>query len=152
SVNRQLHIVSNGVQSTDFSRVVTEPRAVATGSSRRSSESQHDPVATARGTDTQDPTKVGTLNTRARSTDSSRWSHHRQKGPTKVGTLTLGVRVPTSVGSLTTLDVEADPVAVLPMRLNSDAPSDLVILKNGGVSPLAFAPTVPFRTFTVTST
>src|SRR5207302_1071734 len=82
SVNRQLHIVSNGVQSTDFSRVVTEPRAVATGSSRRSSETQHDPVATARGTDTQDPTKVGTLNTRARSTDSSRLSHHRQKGPT----------------------------------------------------------------------
>src|SRR6184192_90701 len=56
----------------------------------------------ARGSDTQDPTKVGTLNTRARSTDFSRWSHHRQKGPTKVGTLTPGVRVPTSVGSLTT--------------------------------------------------
>src|SRR5205823_2715069 len=35
SVNRQLHIVTNGVQSTDFSRTVasvSEPRAVATGS------------------------------------------------------------------------------------------------------------------------
>src|SRR5205807_3795426 len=35
SVNRQLHIVSNGVQSTDSSRAVapvSEPRAVATGS------------------------------------------------------------------------------------------------------------------------
>src|SRR5207253_1551169 len=174
SVNRQLHIVSNGVQSTDSSRAVapvSEPRAVATGSRVTNPQSairnpqSTDPVASttpsglpawgtrsARGTDTQDPTKVGTLNTRARSTNSSRWSHHRQKGPTKVGTLTPGVRVPTSVGSLTTLDVEADPVALLPMRLNSDALSDLVILKRGGVSPLAIAPTVPLATFEVNST
>src|SRR5207302_6005021 len=98
--------------STDSSRAVapvSEPRAVATGS-RVTNPQSTDPVASTtpsglpawgtrsvRGTDTQDPTKVGTLNTRARSTNSSRWSHHRQKGPTKVGTLTPGVRVPTSV-------------------------------------------------------
>ena len=38
------------------------------------------------------------------------------------------------------------------MRLNSDALSDLVILKRGGVSPLAIAPTVPLATFEVNST
>src|SRR5439155_6067538 len=70
----------------------------------------------------------------------------------KVGTLTPGVRVPTSVGSLTTLDVEADPVAVLPMRLNADALSDLVILKQGGQSALAIAQTAPLATFTVNQT
>src|SRR5438094_103318 len=83
SVNRQLHIVSNGVQSTDSSRAVapvSEPRAVATGSSVTNPQSairnprSTDPVASttpsglpawgpqsARGTDTQDPTKVETL-------------------------------------------------------------------------------------------
>src|SRR5207248_2255052 len=64
------------------------------------------------------------------------------KSPTKVGTLTPGARVPTSVGSLTTLDVEGEPAAVLPMRLNMDAFSDLVILKRGGESPLATSMTI----------
>src|SRR5207253_9028707 len=61
SVNRQLHIVSNGVQSTDSSRAVapvSEPRAVATGSvdcGLRIADCgfvTRDPVATARGSDT----------------------------------------------------------------------------------------------------
>src|SRR2546430_10548444 len=51
--NHQLHIVSNVVQSTDFSRAVTVPRAVAIGpsdnpqSATRNPQS-NDPVATAR--------------------------------------------------------------------------------------------------------
>src|SRR5439155_19691323 len=70
----------------------------------------------ARGSDTQDPTKVGTLNT------------------------------------VTTLDVEGELAAVLPMRLNMDAFSDLLILKNGGEAPITAAMTVAAHTFTVNST
>src|SRR6185436_16717104 len=50
------------------------------------------------------------------------------------------------------LAVEGEPVAVLPMRLNMDALSDLVILKRGGESSLAAALTAPTATFTVNST
>ena len=71
-------------------------------------------VASARGSDTQSPTEVGTLNT------------------------------------VTTLDVEADPVAVLPMRLNSDGLSDLVMLKSSA-SPLAVSLSAAARSFTVNS-
>src|SRR5439155_4926523 len=70
----------------------------------------------ARGSDTQDPTKVGTLNT------------------------------------VTTLDVEGELAAVVPMRLNMDAFSDLLILKNGGEAPITAAMTVAAHTFTVNST
>ncbi len=50
------------------------------------------------------------------------------------------------------LAVEGEPVAVLPMRLNLDALSDLVLLKRGGESPLAAAMTAPTATFTVNNT
>jgi VCBS repeat protein len=50
-----------------------------------------------------------------------------------------------------TLDVEDAPVAVLPMRLNGDALSDLVILKRGP-DPLAVALTAPMTTFKVMNT
>jgi hypothetical protein len=62
-----------------------------------------------------------------------------------------GVRVIVQDPWLVTLDVADAPVAVLPMRLNADALSDLVILKNGP-NPLAVAPTAPMHIFTVNST
>jgi hypothetical protein len=49
------------------------------------------------------------------------------------------------------LYAESEPVAALPMRLNSDALSDLVILKRGS-SAQAVAMTQPMATFTVTNT
>lgn len=49
------------------------------------------------------------------------------------------------------LDVTGELVAALPMRLNEDALSDLVILKEGGHS-LAVAMTAPLATFTVNET
>lgn len=49
------------------------------------------------------------------------------------------------------LDTEGELVAVLPMRLNADALSDLVILK-GGPSSLTVAVTASSSTFTVNST
>ena len=51
-----------------------------------------------------------------------------------------------------TLAVEGEPVAVLPLRLNADALSDLVILKRGGASALAATLTAPTATFTVNRT
>jgi CSLREA domain-containing protein/uncharacterized repeat protein (TIGR01451 family) len=51
----------------------------------------------------------------------------------------------------TILDVEGAPVAVLPMRLNVDALSDLVILREGSSAP-AVALTAPLVTFVVNST
>jgi len=56
-----------------------------------------------------------------------------------------GRRIPIS------MDVDGTPVAVLPMRLNSDALSDLVVLKDSP-SGLAVAMTAPMATFTVTNT
>lgn len=50
-----------------------------------------------------------------------------------------------------TLDVEGEPVAVLPMRLNEDILSDLVVLRNGNSVPTV-ALTVAAMTFTVTNT
>ncbi len=49
------------------------------------------------------------------------------------------------------LDVEGDPVAVMPMRLNNDALSDLVILRTGHSAP-SVAETAPVSTFAVTNT
>ncbi|MFL6213806.1 MAG: BACON domain-containing protein [Blastocatellia bacterium] len=48
-------------------------------------------------------------------------------------------------------DVEGDAVAVLPMRLNSDALDDLVVLRNGA-SQASVLMTAPLQTFTVTNT
>jgi hypothetical protein len=55
-------------------------------------------------------------------------------------------RVPTAV-----LDVDDAPLAVLPMRLNSDALSDLVLLRKGQSAPSVVL-TTPTATFTVTTT
>jgi VCBS repeat protein/all-beta uncharacterized protein/S-layer family protein len=49
------------------------------------------------------------------------------------------------------LDAESQPVAALPMRLNGDALSDLVVLKAGQISP-AVVMTQAVATFTVTNT
>jgi uncharacterized repeat protein (TIGR01451 family) len=49
------------------------------------------------------------------------------------------------------LDVEGEPVAVLPMRLNTDALDDLVILRDGASLPSVLM-TAPLTTFTVTNT
>ncbi|HET9530984.1 MAG TPA: BACON domain-containing carbohydrate-binding protein [Blastocatellia bacterium] len=49
-----------------------------------------------------------------------------------------------------TLDVEGHPIATLPMRLNPDALSDLVMLKTGSAG-ITVATTQPNLTFTVTS-
>jgi PKD repeat protein len=49
------------------------------------------------------------------------------------------------------MSADSEPVAALPMRLNSDALSDLVILKRGSSAPSA-AMTQPMATFTVTNT
>jgi conserved repeat domain len=49
------------------------------------------------------------------------------------------------------LDVEGEPAAVLPMRLNSDGLDDLVILRDGASLPSVLL-TAPLTTFTVTNT
>jgi hypothetical protein len=49
------------------------------------------------------------------------------------------------------LDVEGAPVAVLPMRLNVDGLSDLVMLEEGSSVPVAIV-TAPLNTLTVTTT
>ncbi len=49
------------------------------------------------------------------------------------------------------LDVTGEPVAVLPMRLNSDALSDLVVLRQNAAAP-SFVVSAPTATFTVTTT
>ena len=49
------------------------------------------------------------------------------------------------------LDVEGGPVAVLPMRLNADALSDLVLLYDGGSTPVVVK-TAAASVFTVTTT
>ncbi|HEX5731410.1 MAG TPA: BACON domain-containing carbohydrate-binding protein [Blastocatellia bacterium] len=49
------------------------------------------------------------------------------------------------------LDVTGEPVAVLPMRLNGDAFSDLVVLNHNSTAP-SVALTAPLLTFTVTTT
>lgn len=46
------------------------------------------------------------------------------------------------------LEVEGEPVTVLPMRLNKDALSDLVVLRKGSSDP-SFIITAPLRIFTV---
>ncbi|MBI1761407.1 MAG: hypothetical protein HYR56_08230, partial [Acidobacteria bacterium] len=50
------------------------------------------------------------------------------------------------------LETAGQPVAALPMRLNADGLSDLVLLTQGGPNALVFATSAPLRTFTVNST
>jgi hypothetical protein len=69
-----------------------------------------------------------------------------------LGSSTTHPFTPSPLHPLTvSLDTEGAPVAVLPMRLNVDALSDLVILKEGQGGP-AVALTAPLLTFTVDST
>ena len=51
------------------------------------------------------------------------------------GVRTLSARTFSSSASSSALEVAGDPVAVLPMRLNSDALSDLVVLRSGSITP-----------------
>ena len=53
--------------------------------------------------------------------------------------------------ALVSLDVLGEPVAVLPMRLNSDAISDLVVLRQNSTAP-SIVVSAPAATFTVTTT
>jgi len=57
-------------------------------------------------------------------------------------------KISESVGAL---DLTGEPLAVLPLRLNSDALSDLAILQTGGLA-LTFERTASQTTFTVTNT
>jgi uncharacterized repeat protein (TIGR01451 family) len=60
-------------------------------------------------------------------------------------------RLQASGAQLESLDIEDEPTAVLPMRLNADALNDLVILENGHSAP-TMTITQPLATFTVTNT
>ena len=55
------------------------------------------------------------------------------------------------IGGSTTLSAVGEPVAVLPMQLNADALSDLVVLLRGESAPVVLA-TAPVDTFLVTNT
>lgn len=57
----------------------------------------------------------------------------------------------TTVDEIVTLDVETSPLAILPMRLNSDALTDLVVLRQGSATP-SIVMTSPAQTFVVNST
>ncbi|MBI3951810.1 MAG: hypothetical protein HY314_15280 [Acidobacteria bacterium] len=62
---------------------------------------------------------------------------------------------PITKNAVVSLDTDGSPVAALPMRLNADVLSDLVILKGGethGSNGPAVVLTMPLRTFTVTNT
>jgi len=50
------------------------------------------------------------------------------------------------------LDVDGEPLAVLPMRLNADALSDLVVLNRGVGAPIAALMTHPVATYSVDNT
>ena len=51
-----------------------------------------------------------------------------------------------------TLQVDAEPLDVLPMRLNSDAMADLVVLRSSTGPAVAVTPSLPASIFTVTNT
>lgn len=53
--------------------------------------------------------------------------------------------------NIASLELTGEPLAILPLRLNSDALGDLAILQTGGRA-LTFAQTAPQATFTVTNT
>jgi len=67
------------------------------------------------------------------------------------GTQATGKEQRATDNRLVSLDVEGGPVAALPMRLNEDARSDLVILRAGHSKPAALV-TTAVATFTVTNT
>ncbi|MBK8312701.1 MAG: right-handed parallel beta-helix repeat-containing protein [Acidobacteria bacterium] len=52
---------------------------------------------------------------------------------------------------IVSLEITGEPAAVLPMRLNADALSDLVVLKDGGETSLTVSPSAPMKIFTVNS-
>ncbi|MEN3333031.1 MAG: hypothetical protein V7641_2396 [Blastocatellia bacterium] len=79
-------------------------------------------------------------------TDSAAHQLQIVSGDARIASATHGQATP-----LATLDVGADVAAVLPMRLNTDALSDLVILKSAA-APLAIVQTQAQSTFTVTNT
>jgi hypothetical protein len=58
---------------------------------------------------------------------------------------------PSAIRMSAILDIEGEPVAVLPMRLNADALSDLVVLREGQTNPSIIV-TAAMATFTVTNT
>jgi parallel beta-helix repeat protein len=62
-----------------------------------------------------------------------------------------GKQVQTADSKIASLEMDGDPVAVLPMRLNGDALSDLVILQSGHSAP-AVVKTRAAMTFVVTNT
>jgi hypothetical protein len=79
---------------------------------------------------------------------ANRQLHIFNQAPSQIADL----KIDTSAGPrLASLDVEGVSAAVLPMRLNTDALSDLLILKSGQ-NPLAVVLTGPVSTFTVTNT
>jgi len=63
----------------------------------------------------------------------------------------LALKHSTTGEGVAALDLTGEPLAILPLRLNSDALSDLAILQNGAPA-LTFARTAPQATFTVTNT
>ena len=69
-----------------------------------------------------------------------------QEGVTTAGARAAGARFE----RIASLDVSGNPVAVLPMRLNADALSDLVVLHAGSITP-AVVLTTAAATFTVNS-
>src|SRR5215468_8098244 len=67
----------------------------------------------------------------------------------------LALKHSTSGEGVAALDLTGEPMAILPLRLNSDALSDLAILQSvqqSGAPALVFAQSAPQATFTVTNT
>jgi hypothetical protein len=64
---------------------------------------------------------------------------------------TLGKAVSAPSHGAASLDIAGEPVAVLPMRLNGDALSDLTLLSSGKSAPVVL-PSQPQSTFVVTNT
>src|SRR5262249_49108643 len=67
----------------------------------------------------------------------------------------LALKHSTTGEGVAAFDLTGEPMAILPLRLNSDALSDLAILQSvqqSGAPALAFAQTAPQATFTVTNT
>src|SRR5262249_41590034 len=62
----------------------------------------------------------------------------------------LALKHSTAGEGVAALELSGEPLAILPLRLNSDALSDLAILQNGAPA-LVFAQTAPQATFTVTN-
>ncbi|HEX5735746.1 MAG TPA: BACON domain-containing carbohydrate-binding protein [Blastocatellia bacterium] len=79
---------------------------------------------------------------------ANRQLHVFNQPPSEISNLRFEISEGAPVASF---DLEGEAVAVLAMRLNADAFSDLIIFKSGP-SPLAVAPSAAAATFTVTNT